>query len=156
MYISFPLDALRTFNLASICLCREVFRSVLACTRSKARRTFPFLPALTQRRGGLFCSRLHSLKGEEGFFCSRLHSLKGEEGFFCSRSKARRTSSAASRRMRALRSLIITGASDRRKTMRSFKLSTIAAGRRKTMGTLKLSTDSANRRKTMGTLKTFN
>jgi len=50
VYISSPLDALRTFNLASICLCKEVFQSVLACTRSKAKRTSPL-------------SRLHSLKG---------------------------------------------------------------------------------------------
>ena len=44
----------------------------------------------------------------------------------------------ASKRARALRSLIIVGASDRRKTMRSLKLLTDAADRRKTMGTLKL------------------
>ena len=109
--------------------------SVLACTRSRVTRTFSpalargrgglplFFPALAQGRGGLLLflptlaqgrgglSRLHSLEGEEHFLCSRLHSLK-----------ARRTSSVASGRTRALRSLIITGASDRRKTMRSFKL----------------------------------
>jgi len=110
VYISSPLDALRTFNLASICLCKEVFQSVLACTRSKARRTFPlshlhslkgeedffsFSPALAQRRGGLLlflaCTRLKarrsssflaytSLKGEEDFF-SCLMTHESVEGF---------------------------------------------------------------------------
>jgi len=98
VYISSPPDALRTFNLASICLCKEVFQSVLASTRSKARRTsslsrlhslkgeedfFSFSPALAQRRGGLLlflaCTRS---KARRTSSLSRLHSLKGEEDFF--------------------------------------------------------------------------
>ena len=103
-----PLDALRTFNLASICWCRAVFQFVLVCTRSKAMRTFSglhslkveedfLLPALAQSRGGLFlaCTRSKSMRT---FSC--LHSLlpalaRGRGGLFpflaCTRSRARRS-----------------------------------------------------------------
>ena len=68
MYISSPLDALRTFSLFSL--------------------------ALARGRGGFFFSRLHSLEGEEVFTLSRLHSLEGEEVFSflaCTRSSALRS-----------------------------------------------------------------
>ena len=109
------------------------------------------------QRGLSICSCMHSLKGEEDFssFSPALTQRRGGLLLFlaCTRSRVRRTSSLASRRTRALRAFYITGAFDRRKTMRSLKLLTIAADRRKTMGTLKLLTIAANRRKTMGTLK---
>jgi len=75
VYISSPLDALRTFNLASIYICKKVFQSVLAFTRSKARRTSSL-------------SRLHSLKGEEDlFFCLEMHeSAEGLLHYWCLRS----------------------------------------------------------------------
>ena len=145
--LSLPALARRRGGLFSSCLHSLKGKgdfSLLACTRSKARRTFLFCSRLHSLKGeeGFFCSRLHSLKGKEGFFCcclhslkgeedffcSRLHSLKGEEDFFCSRLhslKGEEDFSAASSRTRALRSLIIICASDRRKTMRFFKLSTI-------------------------------
>ena len=95
-----------------------------------AKRSFNlFLPALAQRRGRLLLFLAYT------------------------RSRARRTSSFASKCTRALRAFYTTGASDRRKTMRSLKLSTIATDRRKTTGTLKLLTIATDRRKTMGTLK---
>jgi len=120
-----------------------------------AKRSFNlFLPVLAQRRGGILLF-LASTRSKARRFSSFLAytSLKGEEDFFsfspalaqrrgglllflaCTRLKVRRTSSLASGRTRALRALNITGASDRRKMMRSLKLLTIAADRRKTMGT---------------------
>jgi len=74
VYISSPLDALRTFNPASVCLCKEVFQSVLAFTRSKARRTSSL-------------SHLHSLKGEEDFFFHlKMHeSVEGFLHYWCLR-----------------------------------------------------------------------
>ena len=103
VYISFPLDALRTFSLS------------LACTRSTARRSLSCLyiaPGVTssrpQKQGGLL------------LFLA------------CTRSTARRSLSASGR-ARALRSFIwclrspkddedfesLTGASNRRKTMKT-------------------------------------
>ena len=82
------------------------------------------------QRGPLICSRLHSHKVEEDFYLF-----------------------LASIRARALRSLIIAGASYHRKTMRTLNLLTDAANRRKTMGTLKLLTESMQYNFTMGTLK---
>jgi len=99
--------------------CTEDFQSVLACTRSAARRTFSclhslkgeedfisFSPALAQSRGGLYLactrsksrrtfplSRLHSLNGEEDFFLPTLAQSRGGLYLFlaCTRSKSRRT-----------------------------------------------------------------
>ena len=130
-----PLDALGTFNLASICGCREVFQSVLACTRSKARRTSScqhslkgeedfFLPALAQSRGGLSlaCTRsklrrtfpcLHSLKVEEDFFSSCLKTHESVEVFnhhWCLRSSKDNEDFKT-----------LTTAADRRKAMGDFK-----------------------------------
>ena len=90
VYISSPLDALRTFNLASICWCREVFQSVLACTRSKARRTSSIL-ACTRSKARRTFSCLHSLKGEEDFFLPALAQSRGGLFLACTRSKSRRT-----------------------------------------------------------------
>ena len=94
MYISSPLDVLRTFNLASICLYREVFQSVLACTRSKARRTSSIL-ACTHSKARRTCSCLRSLNVEEDFFSFSPALAQRRGGLFlflaCTRSKARRT-----------------------------------------------------------------
>ena len=122
-----PLDALRTFNLFSPALTQRQGGLLL------------FSPALAQGEEDFFCSRLHSLKARRTssvlacthskarrtssvLACTHSKARRTSSVLACTRSKARRTSSVASRRTRALRSLIITGASDRRKTMRSFKL----------------------------------
>ena len=80
VYISSPLDALRTFKLASIYLCREVFQSVLTCTRSKARRTSSLL-ACTRSKSRRTFSCLHSLKVEEDFLSSCLKTHESVEVF---------------------------------------------------------------------------
>ena len=140
VYISSPLDALRTFNLASICWCREVFQFVLACTRSKARRTSSILActrstasrsssilACTRSKARRSSSSLHSLKVEEDFFSSRLHSLKGEEDFFSSRLKTHESVEVFNHHW-CLQSpkddedfKTLTTAADRRKAMGDFK-----------------------------------
>ena len=174
-----PLDALRTFNLASICLCREVFQSVLACTRSKARMTSSILActcskarrtssilACTRSKARRTSSCLHSLKVEEDFFLPALAQSRGGLFLACTRSKSRRTFSC----LHSLKveedfffSCLKTHESVKvfghhwclrsPKDDEDFKTLTTAADRRKTMGTLKLLTDAANRQKTMGTLK---
>ena len=89
-------------------LAHRGLRSVLAYTRSKARRTSSVL-ACTCSKARKTSSCLHSLKGEEDLFLPALTQRQG--GLLL-----------ASRRTRALRSLVITGASDRRKTMKTLKL----------------------------------
>jgi len=121
------LDGENDFLLPELAQRREGLS--LAWTRSTARRTFSCLNSLNGEKDFLWCLNLprvyisSPLDALRTFSLSRLHSLDDEEVFIF----------LASRRTRALRSLILTGASDRRKTMRTLKLC-----RRKAMGTLKL------------------
>ena len=64
-----PLDALRTCNLASICLCKEVLQSILAYTRSRRGGPFNlFSPTLAHGEEDLLISsRLHSLTARRSF-----------------------------------------------------------------------------------------
>ena len=171
VYISSPLDALRTFNLAYICLCREVFQSVLACTRSKEEDFF--LPALAQSRGGLSLACTRS-KSRRTFSC--LHSLKVEEDFFlpqlaqgvhllppgCTEDFFSFSPSLAHRRGGLLLFLACT----RSRVRRSFSLSRLHSlegeevsfsfwclRSSKNDEDFKTLTTAADRRKTMGTLK---
>jgi len=85
-----PGSALRTFELASICLSKEVLYSVLAWTHSEVRRNL---------------SGLNSLDGEKDFIWPEL--ARRREGLYLAwtRSTARRTLSGASTCPRATFSL---------------------------------------------------
>ena len=79
-----PLDALRTFKLASIFLRKEVLQSALACTRSRRGGLFNLSsPTLTQGEEVFFNLFSPTLaQGEEDFLTSsRLRSLKARRTF---------------------------------------------------------------------------
>jgi len=110
LILSLSAGAERSFNLFLPALAQSRGGLFLAYTRSKSRRTFSclhslkveedffsFSPALAQRRGGLFS------------FSPALAQRRGGLFLFLPQDARER-----------LRSLIITGASDRRKTMRTF------------------------------------
>ena len=106
---------------------------------------FSFSPALARGRGGLLlflaCTRS---RARRSFTLSRLHSLEGKEVFFFSCLKTHESVEVFNHRwcLRLPKDdedfKTLTNAADRRKAMGTLKLLTSATNRRKTMGTLKL------------------